>query len=438
MVSVLRALDQAAPVASTAVKPRVGYVPSEIGPIPDSWETVPLGEVLEFQNGVNADAKAYGSGVRFANVLEVITHSHLTSADIPGRVQLTPSLARAYRVRRGDVLFNRTSETQEEVALSSVYVDDQDVVFGGFVIRGRPTSTAFDPVYCGYAWRERSVRSQIIARGQGAIRANIGQSDLRTVFVPKPPAREQKAIAEALSNADLLINAVGQLIRKMREIKKGTAERLLTGQERLAGFTGEWSKLELGDLLSFKNGLNKAKNFFGFGTPIVNYMDVFNSPRILSNNLVGRVSLSQSELRNFDVRRGDVFFTRTSETQDEIGMAAVFVDEPNQTTFSGFVLRGRPKNDLLVPDFAACCLRSESVRRQIISKASYTTRALTNGRILSAVKLLLPEQREQKAIASVLADIDDEISALDRKLAKARRIKQGMMQELLTGRVRLL
>lgn len=84
------------------------------------------------------------------------------------------------------------------------------------------------------------------------------------------------------------------------------------------------------------------------------------------------------------------------------------------------------------------CLRSEAVRQQIISKASYTTRALTNGRILSDVMITLPEKEEQRAIASTLSDIDAEIAVLGQKFAKARQIKQGMMQELLTGRVRLV
>ncbi len=196
--------------------------------------------------------------------------------------------------------------------------------------------------------------------------------------------------------------------------------------------------MRLGDLFIFKNGLNKAKRFFGYGTPIVNYMDVYRSPTILCSALEGRVSLSNEEISRFDVKKGDVLFTRTSETIEDIGMASVVLDNPVATVFSGFLLRGRPKQDLHSSEFMAYCLRSDVVRKQITTKASYTTRALTNGRILSAVVFPLPSRDEQSAIAAVLVDLDDEIAALKCKLAKVLRIKRGMMQELLTGRNRLV
>jgi type I restriction enzyme S subunit len=199
----------------------------------------------------------------------------------------------------------------------------------------------------------------------------------------------------------------------------------------------DWEVVLLGNLFSFKNGLNKAKEFFGYGTPIVNYMDVFRNSVIYYSELEGRVSLSKQEIQAFEVRKGDVFFTRTSETPEEIGIASVIFDEPSQTVFSGFILRARPKNEILCNEFKAYCFGSNFIRKQIISKASYTTRALTNGRILSAVVLPVPPLPEQKAIAEVLGDVDRLINACDKLIAKKRDIKQGAMQELLTGRSRL-
>jgi type I restriction enzyme S subunit len=167
-------------------------------------------------------------------------------------------------------------------------------------------------------------------------------------------------------------------------------------------------------------------------------MDVFGNSVIRASTLKGRVSLSRHELKNFDVQKGDVFFTRTSETVEEIGTASVIIDEPTDTVFSGFVLRARPLNERLNNAFKAYCFRSSAVRKQITSKASYTTRALTNGSILSDVQLQLPSHSEQTAIATILSDMDTEIESLESKLAKAREIKQGLMQELLTGRIRLV
>jgi len=152
-----------------------GYKQTEVGVIPEDWEVVPLSELLDFRNGVNADKSAYGQGTPFINVLEIISRTHLRSSDIPGLVTLPSSLLNSYAVHRGDVLFNRTSETQEEVGLASVYLGDERVVFGGFVIRGRSRGTVVDEIYSGYAFRSPIIRSQIISKGQGAVRANIGQ-----------------------------------------------------------------------------------------------------------------------------------------------------------------------------------------------------------------------------------------------------------------------
>ncbi|MCP9453063.1 MAG: restriction endonuclease subunit S [Nitrospira sp.] len=199
----------------------------------------------------------------------------------------------------------------------------------------------------------------------------------------------------------------------------------------------DWEAVSLGNVFTFKNGLNKAKKFFGHGTPIVNYMDVYRQPGLVTGDLMGRVSLSPQEIKNFDVRKGDVFFTRTSETVEEVGIASVMLDEPIDTVFSGFVLRARPKNDILEDQYKKYCFTPPAVRRQITSRSSYTTRALTNGRLLSVVSIAVPGKTEQRAIAEALSDVDGLLAALDKLIAKKRAIKQAAMQQLLTGKTRL-
>ncbi len=208
-------------------------------------------------------------------------------------------------------------------------------------------------------------------------------------------------------------------------------------QTNIGALPSEWDAVPLGELFTFKNGLNKAKRFFGTGVPIVNYMDVFEHPGLRAEHLSGRVNLSPEEIRNFVVRLGDVFFTRTSETVEEIGVAAVMLDEPCDTVFSGFVLRARPRNVRLNHRYKQYCFAPKIVRSQIVSNATYTTRALTNGRVLSAVWIAVPPENEQCAIAEVLSDVDGLIGALDALIAKKRAIKKAAMQQLLTGKTRL-
>ncbi len=198
-----------------------------------------------------------------------------------------------------------------------------------------------------------------------------------------------------------------------------------------------WDIVRLGELFEFKNGLNKAKHFFGSGTPIVNYMDVFEKPGLNVADISGRVTLSPDEIKNFEVRRGDVFFTRTSETVEDIGIASVMLEDACDTVFSGFVLRARPISDRLDDRYKKYCFASNLVRSQIVSKATYTTRALTNGRLLSSIKLVIPPLPEQRAIAAALSDVDGLLDSLATLIAKKQAVKEAAMQQLLTGRTRL-
>lgn len=202
----------------------------------------------------------------------------------------------------------------------------------------------------------------------------------------------------------------------------------------------DWDALPLGSSTEFKNGLNKAKIFFGHGTPIVNYMDVFKHSGLHQRDIAGLVSVTTDEQNAYSARKGDVFFTRTSETVDEIGVSAVLLEDVEKAVFSGFILRGRDKAGAegFHLGFKKYCFSSEPVRKQIRSSASYTTRALTNGNLLA--KVLVPTPRdteEQKSIAGALSDVDGLIAGLEALIAKKRSLKTAAMQQLLTGKTRL-
>ena len=183
--------------------------------LPGGWEIASLDELYDFSNGINADKSAFGSGVPFINVLEVITRETLDDSLIPGRVTLPAATVKRYQVRHGDVLFNRTSETQDEVALSSVYLGDSEPVFGGFVFRAQPKTKRLLTEYAAFALRARYVREQVVGRGQGGIRANVSQRDLKATRVLLPSIKEQQAITEALADASEHIAALEKAIAKV-------------------------------------------------------------------------------------------------------------------------------------------------------------------------------------------------------------------------------
>src|SRR5690625_2066635 len=252
------------------IKP--GYKKTPIGINPEEWVVKNFGDFLEFKNGVNASKKDYGKGVKFINVLEVITNLSLTNEEIPGEVEITEKQFERYKVEKGDILFNRTSETQEEIALSSVYLDDCPTVFGGFVIRGRFIKDFYLNAFKKYIFRNPDVRKQMISKGQGAVRVNIGQSDLEKISTPIPPLPEQKAIADCLSTWDKGIEKLTALIQSKKEQKKGLMQGFFSGKLKVENgeliqakekedFTEDWEEVRLKDIANIKKGkqLNRKK-----------------------------------------------------------------------------------------------------------------------------------------------------------------------------------
>lgn len=199
----------------------------------------------------------------------------------------------------------------------------------------------------------------------------------------------------------------------------------------------EWESMKIGNILEFKNGLNKGKEYFGYGTPIVNYTDVYHNSGLTTEDIKGKVSLSRDEIRRFEVRKGDVFFTRTSETPEEVGISSVLLEDISDCVFSGFVLRGRPKNEVLKPEYCKYCFSTKAVRSEIVKNCTYTTRALTNGRVLSAIEISVPDKEEQKAIANTLTLMEEHIANLNELIEKKKAIRVGVLDDLINARVRL-
>lgn len=228
-----------------------------------------------------------------------------------------------------------------------------------------------------------------------------------------------------------MVNRQDQQLKEKLELKKGYKKTIL------GWIPDAWEITKLGKLYDFKNGLNKEKEFFGYGTPIINYMDVFNFTSLDNENIKGKVFLSDSEIERFNIKRGDVFFTRTSETINEIAYSSVLIEDVGSGVFSGFVLRARPTSvNNIDLNFAKYCFSTQLARKEIIRKSSFTTRALTNGRFLSEVNLLLPPKQEQKKIAKILSTWDRAIQIQEELIASKQTFKKGLMQVLLTGKKR--
>lgn len=186
----------------------------------------------------------------------------------------------------------------------------------------------------------------------------------------------------------------------------------------------------------FKNGINKNKEFFGEGTPIVNYTDVYHHRALTSNLIKGLVRVNKNEIENYSVNKGDVFFTRTSETIREIGYPAVVLNVNPNTVFSGFLIRVRPiKIEPLVPEFKKYIFFTHTFLKEMMKKSSITTRALTSGSNLAQMYINFPNSSsEQNQIGKVISLLDKFIMLQQRKLKLLKLLKKAMLQTLFTDK----
>ena len=196
---------------------------------------------------------------------------------------------------------------------------------------------------------------------------------------------------------------------------------------RFKEFNDEIKEYEISDILEIKNGLNKEKEEFGFGTPIINYMDVNKKELIFSKNIKGLVNASQRELESFKVKKGDIFFTRTSETSDEIGLSASVMDDIDNCVYSGFILKASQKENILNPVFSGYYFRNPRMRNEIIKHSSITTRALTSGTLLGQMKVFIPSYQEQDKIGKTLYLLDKKIELQLKKIEDLKLFKLSQL-----------
>ena len=283
-------------------------------------------------------------------------------------------------------------------------------------------------------------RMRLNQYSESSAQPGLSVAKLLLLDVACPPTKaEQRAIAAALTDMDDLIGSLKALIAKKRAIKKATMQQLLAGRTRLPGFGGEWATKRLGELGEISGvGVDKKRRSGEVPVRLLNYLDVYHRTFVRSRDLSQAVSAPDRQAIRCRIERGDVFFTPTSEVPDDIGRAALAVEDVGDGVYSYHVVRFRLHAEWDLR-FRAFAFDSYAFRAQTRNAAegSGTRYVITLPRFRTlqvSYPVSLPEQR---AIAAVLTDMDAEVAALERRLDKTRQLKQGMMQQLLTGSIRL-
>jgi len=191
----------------------------------DEWEQHLTTDFFEFKNGLNPDVKRFGSGTKFISVMDILNNRYITYDKIISSVEAKDDDLRDFGVNYGDILFQRSSETLEDVGRANVYLDEKPALFGGFVIRGKRVGD-YNPLFFRYLLSSPSVRKRIIVKGAGAQHFNIGQDGLSKVSLFVPSAKEQDRIAQLLNAIDKRIEVQIGLIEKLESLISGIIERL--------------------------------------------------------------------------------------------------------------------------------------------------------------------------------------------------------------------
>ena len=256
--------------------------------------------------------------------------------------------------------------------------------------------------------------------------------------LPIPPQKEQRRIAQVLSDTDSLIASLSRTIEKKRLVKQGAMQQLLTGKTRLKGFSGEWVEKVIGNIGKTYNGITgKTKADFGCGNArYITFLNVLNNP-IIDINILERVNINFDEGQN-DVRRGDLFFNTSSETPEEVGICATLKQNVEEVYLNSFCFGFRISDEDVDNQYLAYYFRSEQGRALMTMLAQGATRYnLSKDNFNKSCIVLPPTRDEQQAIANILTTMDNEIASLEAELQKYKFLKQGMMQKLLTGQIRL-
>ena len=397
--------------------------------IPEGWQKVALGEFMEFKNGINADKSAYGQGTKFVNIMDVFRKSFLKKDDITGLVRITDKQLSEYSVIYGDILFNRTSETREEIAYSTVYTDKETVTFGGFVIRGRQKKNLLLPAFAGYCFKNETTRKEMIRRSQGAVRANIGQKDLNMIPILIPPKLEQEKIVQILSRFDSAVEKTETLIAtKQKQFEWLLKTRLYDQQDN-----PEWRKVKLVDACDvIVSSVDKKTFDEELPVKLCNYTDVYYNSTIDSRIDFMAATAKASEIEKFSIIEGDVIITKDSETPDDIGVPA-YVKETTNNLLCGYHLTIlRPKKQM-AGRYLYYALTSPRSKYDFYRFANGITRFGLTTESYQKIKIALPLLHEQIRIVNLLDTAKKEIEALEQLTKQYRIQKRGLMHKLLTG-----
>ncbi|MFH7585630.1 restriction endonuclease subunit S [Oceanimonas smirnovii] len=429
----------------------VGYKQTEVGVIPEDWELSDIKHIsaLPMQNGLFYEPRRKGTGVPLINVGDMYAAAPI-DVDTLELFDATENEIKVFRVKLGDLFFTRSSVVPSGIAYCNIFnSESDDVVFDSHLIRVRPNTEIIDSKYLYLNCISKHARAALISEAKTATMTTIDQGAINRCPVLVPPRKEQTAIANALSDMDTLIGSLEDLIAKKQAIKTATMQQLLTGRTRLPLFATHpdgslkgYKTSELGEIPEdwevvtlevvvekiVGGGTPSRSNsaYWGSDIPWVTVKDFTTFSSTSAQESITKLGLVNSASNL--IPRG----TLITSTRMALGKAVIYeVDVAiNQDLKAIF-----PASDLDTK-FLYFWFENNSVKIDDLGSGSTVKGLSLSG--LRKIPFLRLSKQEQTAIATILSDMDEDIQALEARLAKTRDLKQGMMQQLLTGKIRLV
>ena len=385
------------------------------------WEIYPLTDFMSFKNGMNPDAKRFGRGTKFISVMDILNNQFICYDNIRASVEVVDGDIETYGVNYGDILFQRSSETLEDVGQANVYLDSKPAVFGGFVIRGKSKSNYY-PMFFRYLLASPTARKKIIVKGAGAQHFNIGQDGLSKVCLNIPSIQEQEKIAKLFECIDTRIATQNKIIEKLQSLIKGLNDSLY----KQYGNAITTSFSDLGHSYSGLSG--KSSEDFGSGKPFITYLNVY-SNNVVNENEYQYVRINDGEKQNI-VQCGDVLFTLSSETPEEVGVGSVYlgIDEVFLNSFCfGFHIDNK---ELAYPPYFSYYVSSTPFRKFIYPFAQGSTRFNLCKADFEKASIKLPSLNNQKHIYAILNSITGKIETEKNLLEYYTTQKQYLLRQM--------
>jgi type I restriction enzyme S subunit len=414
----------------------VGYKQTEVGVIPQDWEVARISSVSRspVQNGVFNEPARKGRGCKLINVGDLYTAAPIDINNLE-KFDATKMEVSKFGVTHGDLFFTRSSITPDGIAYCNIYdqTTHEDIVFDCHIIRVQADNKKVDPFFLARFCVTKPARIYLVANAKTTTMTTVDQAVIGGLPVPLPPLPEQRAIAAALSDVDDLLAKLDQFIAKKRDLKQAAMQQLLTGQTRLPGFSGEWEVKRLGNVAIFLKGKGLPKSaLVPFGAePCIHYGELFTRYPETIGAIISRTNNSRDTFRSV---ANDVLMPTSDVTPRGLAKAScVTVDD---VILGGDILVIRTDRKRICGTFLSYVIRREE--EQVLQLVTGSTVFHLYGSDMKKFTFSMPLLPEQTAIATVLSNMDAELAALEARRDKTRALKQGMMQELLTGRIRLV